>query len=53
MKNQEVVTVPVFKIYKEGTTETPVTIRMDVAQPFDIEAKKAFYKELGYTVTEL
>ena len=40
-----------FKIYKEGTTEKPVTILK--GDGFDESAKRAKYISLGYTITEI
>ena len=43
-----------FTIYKEGhTTGGPVQIVALKGQPFDIEKKVAFYKAMGYTVTDI
>ena len=45
---------PVFKIFKEGrTTDGPVKIMRKNGEPFDVEAKKAFYVYLGYTILPL
>lgn len=46
--------VPVFKIFKEGTTtDGPVTIFKDINLPYNKEQKMAFYRSLGYTVIEI
>ena len=46
--------VPQFNIFKEGvTTKGPITIVSEKDRPYNKEAKMAFYKELGYTVTPI
>ena len=53
-KHQPIVTMPVFKIFKEGSTNNgPVTILRDVCKPYDVEKKKAFYTYLGFKVLPL
>lgn len=44
---------PVFKIFKEGATEKPVTIVKKQGEPFNEVAKREKYKSLGYTIIEL
>lgn len=45
---------PRFRIYKEGhTTAGPVTIVSVPWIPFDEDAKRKFYKALGYEVTPI
>ena len=45
---------PEFKIFKEGmTTNGPVTILSRNDEPFDINKKMAFYRELGYKILPL
>lgn len=46
--------IPAFKIFKEGMTANgPVTILKDKLKPFDMDAKKSFYRALGYEIIEL
>jgi hypothetical protein len=40
-----------FKIYKEGTTDKPITILSKEGELFDKNAKIAKYKSLGYQVS--
>lgn len=45
-----------FIVFKAGVTDTPVSIVSINGMganglPFDVEAKKAFYLSMGYTVT--
>lgn len=45
--------IPVFKIFKKDKTDDWVTILMNPLNPFDVNAKKEFYKQLGYKIKEL
>jgi len=55
MKNRQLTPkmIKAFTIYKEGTTTKPITILFEQGQPFNMEAKKAKYVSLGYTVTSI
>ena len=40
-----------FKVFKKGTTDTPIVILR--GQAFNEDAKRAKYLYLGYTITEI
>jgi len=41
-----------FKVFKKGITKNPIII-LKKDRPFDDEKKREFYKNLGYTITEI
>ena len=45
--------IPKFKIYKNGTTENPITIYQKVGEEFNETVKREMYIFLGYTIIEL
>lgn len=45
--------IQVFKVFKEGTTEAPVTICRKQGEPFNESGKREKYLMLGYTITEI
>jgi hypothetical protein len=42
-----------FKIFKQGRTDSIVTILSKIGEPFDRDFKIALYKYLGYSVYDL
>ena len=42
-----------FKVFKQGTTDKPVTILSHPSEPFNKREKVLKYLYLGYSVTEL
>lgn len=54
MKNNNPISIPMFKVFKQGTTTNgPITILKKEGEPFNEAKKRAWYIYLGYTVTEL
>lgn len=45
--------VPVFKVFKKGTTNGYITIVKPKSEAYDVAKKMEFYRSLGYDVKSI